>query len=300
MIVNICHYGQDEHAPIFEDVIDSIRSSFCRLGVAHRSSRNYMDFNVYNLLVGEVISLEARAFPPQMFRNSTIFQLESLTKGGFLEQYPNYLNLLRQFPVIWDYSQANIRFLREQGINTAVHVPVGYDPILERIPQLPRQDVDVLFYGSANPRRGAILDALRQAGFVVEYHFGLYSGKRDSLVSRSKIVLNIHQFDGQVVEEVRLSYLLANGRFVISEAGDHDPYDGGVVFTPYDKLVESCTRYLRPYDKAECDKIAAHGQAVIRQKPFWLGVRTALLASGFFPQLTSENPAWDGYWPTVT
>ena len=43
--------------------------------------------------------------------------------------------------------------------------------------------------------------------------------KRDYILNRSKIVLNINYYDNSVLETARLSYLIANKAFVISEPG---------------------------------------------------------------------------------
>jgi hypothetical protein len=51
------------------------------------------------------------------------------------------------------------------------HVPLGYATELPRISRATEQDIDVLFYGSLNPRRAAVLDQLRQAGLAVEFAF---------------------------------------------------------------------------------------------------------------------------------
>ncbi|WP_043743747.1 hypothetical protein [Paramagnetospirillum magneticum] len=298
MTINICHVGYNEHKPIFDDVIDSLRSAFCRLGVPHRYSLNYVDPGAINLMIGHVSFIEKRELPPGGLKNTIIFQLESLTEGSLLEKCPYYIELLRQATQIWDYSPTNVAFLNSQGIHTAIHVPIGHDPILERIDHVENRDIDVLFYGAKMPRRTAILQSLINAGYKVEHIFGVYGGKRDGYIARSKIVINIHQFDKQVVEEVRLSYLLANRCFVVSEVADRDPYDGGVVFVPYDKLVETCAHYLNPASKAERDRLAERGHQAIQAYPFWRGVRAALLAKGGFPQLAQERAEWGQYWTT--
>ena len=64
-----------------------------------------------------------------------------------------------------------------------------------------------------------MLNALRGGGFRVEWLLNLYGADRDALLARSKIVINMHQHDAQVFEIVRVSYLLANRRTVVSERG---------------------------------------------------------------------------------
>lgn len=159
---------------------------------------------------------------------------------------PALLALFRRHRV-WDYSQTNIERLAAWQVDRLTHVPVGYVPELTRIASVP-EDIDVLFYGSRSPRRQAVLDALRARGFRIEYPFGVYGAARDALIARSKIVLNMHLYEANVFEIVRVSYLLANRRVVVSEPGANPAEDGdlgaGIAFAAYDDLVDRCTELL--------------------------------------------------------
>jgi hypothetical protein len=130
----------------------------------------------------------------------------------------------------------------------ARHVPIGYAPELSRITRSPRPDVDVAFCGSLTERRVAVLQALRDRGAHVEVMCGVYGAARDALLARAKIVLNLHALESRVFEIVRVSYLLANQLFVVSEPGLGEPVErglaSGVAFADYDELVERCLYYL--------------------------------------------------------
>ncbi len=147
----------------------------------------------------------------------------------------------------------------------ALHVPVGYVPALTRIPPAPMPDIDVLFIGSLVARRIQILQALERQGARVVAVYGRYGRERDDLIARAKIVLNIHFHPAKVFEIVRVSYLLANRRFVVSESGSdatvEGAFAGGVVFAEYDRLVETCLAYLR--DEAARREIAARGFSIM-------------------------------------
>jgi hypothetical protein len=149
--------------------------------------------------------------------------------------------------VVWDYSLANIQALARHGI-AARHVPIGYVPELTRIPAAPQKDIDVLFVGSIVERRLAVLQSLHERGANVIPAFGVYGAQRDALIARAKIVLNMHMHDAKVFEIVRVSYLLANRCFVVSERGldlaGERPYADGIVFADYDDLVDACLRSL--------------------------------------------------------
>jgi hypothetical protein len=122
-------------------------------------------------------------------------------------------------------------------------------PELTRIKPAPEEDIDILLYGSLNERRLNILKQLHNIGLKVEALFGVYGKQRDHYISRSKIVLNIHYYEAKVFEIVRVYYLLANKKFVISEPGNDQklerPVRDGLVFAPYNSLVEESMKYLR-------------------------------------------------------
>jgi hypothetical protein len=155
---------------------------------------------------------------------------------------PKLLDLFRRYP-LWDYSQANIERLAALQIPRPTHVPIGYVPELTRIAPAP-EDIDVLFYGALPPRRRIILDQLTARGLKVQWLFGVYGASRDAWIARSKVVLSFHQYEAQVFEMVRVSYLLANKRAVVCERSA-DPIDergleSGVAFADYGELVERC------------------------------------------------------------
>ena len=155
-----------------------------------------------------------------------------------------YCNLLRRLEV-WDYSRRNIERLVTAGIAGRVkHVPVGYVPELTRIPAQPVQDIDVLFYGSINDRRARVIAQLRDMGLNVQAVFGVYGQERDALIARAKVVLNLHYYNTSIFEIVRVSYLLANVKAVVSEYHlgteiEEDLVDA-VKLAAYDELAPAC------------------------------------------------------------
>jgi hypothetical protein len=176
---------------------------------------------------------------------SVLYNLEQITPESPWVT-PALLELLRAHEV-WDYSEANVESLRAMSVH-ARHVPIGYAPELARIARSPRPDIDVVFCGSLTERRVAILQSLRERGVNVESVCGVYGTERDALLARAKIALNLHAFESKVFEIVRVSYLLANQLFVVSEPGLGEPVEralaSGVAFADYDDLVERCVHYL--------------------------------------------------------
>lgn len=191
--------------------------------------------------------------------DAILYNLEQLEPGSPWFD-ARVVDLLRRHAV-WDYSARNAARYPELGLAPPRVVPIGYAPVLTRIPPAPAEDVDVLFYGSPSERRRRVLDALRARGLRVEAVFGLYGAARDRLVARSKVVLNVHFYDAKVFEIVRVSYLLANRRCVVSERGadaeEERAFEGGVAFAAYEELVEACLRLVG--DAAARERIAAEG-----------------------------------------
>jgi hypothetical protein len=76
----------------------------------------------------------------------------------------------------------------------------------------------------------------------------MYGEARDSLISRSKIVLNVNDDRGDIFEIVRVSYLLANKKAVVStldpRTAIEDDIISGVKFTEMDKLVDDCVKLI--------------------------------------------------------
>jgi hypothetical protein len=115
---------------------------------------------------------------------------------------------------------------------------------MPRIRRDVEQDIDVLFFGCVNPRRAKVLNELIDRGVKVAHSSDLYGAERDEAIARAKIVLNVHHYAAKIFEAARVSYLLANRCFVVTEEAEHMPWSGAYVAVPYDRLVETCITYL--------------------------------------------------------
>ena len=204
--------------------------------------------------------------PVDLPRDAVLYNLEQVERGS-VWMTDDAIAPLRRHRV-WDYSARNVDAFKTLGIE-ATHVPIGYAANLERIAPLHDKDIDVLFYGSLNERRIAVLDALEARGAKVVDLFGQYGEARDAHIARAKVVLNVHHYEAQILEEVRLFHLLANRAFVVSENGDpaaEAAYAGGVVFAPYPKLVDVVLSALaQPAARA---RVALEGQRLAKARPY--------------------------------
>jgi hypothetical protein len=151
---------------------------------------------------------------------------------------------------VWDYTPANVPSWRTLGRPEVKVVPVGYAPILSRIPKAPRQDIDVLIYGMSGERRLQTFHALSQRGLATVFVSGLYGAARDELISRAKVVLNINLYPHtRIFEIVRVSYLLANRKAVVADLDVSTSIDDDI--KPAVKLASTLPELLN-----SCDSLA--------------------------------------------
>lgn len=212
----------------------------------------------------------------------------------------DFLKLYRRH-VVFDFSRTNVERLRRLGCERVVHCPIGYSPVLTRIEPVPVEDIDVLFYGTLSGRRLAVFDALRRRSVrtadggerpvrVVELQ-GVYGRERDAAIARAKIVLNIHNNPPEVApsifEIVRVSYLLANRKCVVSEDGSQDPdLDAfartATAYVPYERIPDTCVALLDEGAKGNGEmrkRIAMAGYEAMRAVDQAEAVKSALEAS---------------------
>jgi hypothetical protein len=242
---------------IFRELLFLLRGALTSLGHDCVIKANQLDPERTNIVIGYHLLqygdyLSSYRYIP--------FQLEQLAaEGGWYSE--NARLILEGAADVWDYSRRNIGFLAEKGLAARL-LPVGYHEdleIVEHAPE-PEKDIDILFYGSINERRKAILDPLgRIPRARVATLTGIYGKERDSYIARSRIVLNMHFYKTAILEQVRVSFLLNNACFVVSEESQDDPYDGvPLVQAPYDRLVEVCRRYLETPDEIERERLRSY------------------------------------------
>lgn len=199
----------------FNDVIDTISWGLEQLGHEVSYAVNTFSFEATNIVFGaQVVPLEMlEAFPDC----TIIYNFEQL-RGVKPDEIVLQLRYCASRFKIWDYSFANLDLWRSIGATDVQVVPVGYAPILGKIPKVENQDIDVLLYGSPGQNRLNVFYELSQSGLTTVFVCGLYGSGRDNLIARSKIVLNINLIgSAKIFEIVRVSYLLANRKAVVAD-----------------------------------------------------------------------------------
>jgi hypothetical protein len=229
-----------EGSLVFREVLFLLRNSLRDLGHTAEIVPNQLSPDHINIIVGYHL-LDWGEYLKQV--RYIPFQFEQLdSKVGWYSQTAE--KILGGAEEIWDYSARNIEFLKGKGLQ-AKHVLIGYHPDLEVVPESKNKDIDVLFYGSVNDRRTQLMEGLKKecnAQFVA----GVFGAERDELIARSKIVLNVHHFyQTQIMEAVRISFLLNNSCFVISEeSADHAFPQVDLVTTKFDNIHDTVLDYL--------------------------------------------------------
>ena len=246
-------------AHVFDDVARLLQASLRTLGHAAMIRYGQVDPSAQNISLGYHLLKE-----PEQLRDMIVYQFEPLGLPGTARYLPHRLELLRAAREIWEYSEVNLAFLQSQGITNAKLLPLGYHPDLETIPNLADEPIDVLFYGVPADRRVAPVEELnRRCKFRLL--FGVYGPERDQVIAQSKIVLNMHCQDNQPFEQARVSYLLNNSRFVVSESSPDDPYPGATAMVPWEHLVVTCLDFLaKPRER---EGIARRGHELLKKMP---------------------------------
>jgi hypothetical protein len=246
----------------FDDVSRLLCCSFQSLGIPCTCQVNVFEPAAVNVILGYQMLEDPAILRSQ---DCIIYQLESLPDQPreWLALDDRRLALLQAARAVWDYSPENIAFLAAKGLNRVKLLPLGFHEQLQTVPKT-TPDIDVFFYGAVNVRRKAVLDALARK-CRTKAVFGVYGEKRDQYLGRSRIILNLHQSAAQLMEQVRVSYLLNNRCFVVSEETVDNPYAGALVTAAYDDLVDCCLRYLD--DPGARDRMAEAGFAFLAQRP---------------------------------
>lgn len=109
---------------------------------------------------------------------------------------------------------------------------------------------------------------LQKAGLRVYAPFGVYGAERDALIARAKLVLNIHAHPTKVLEIVRISYLLANRKAVVTEMDAETELESdirdAVAGVPYDRLVAECQRLVA--DAADRQNLEDRGYTMFQRR----------------------------------
>jgi len=161
---------------------------------------------------------------PQMFETlppserRILFQLEqSVSSRWFSEKY---ISDLENSLAVFEYSLTNIEFLETKGLKYPhVHyIPIGLPSPDIHIPNSLEKEYDFLFYGDSNssPRRRTFLSKLGKK-FNVKICNNLFGDEMHTAIRKAKVVVNIHYYEGALLEMPRIQECISLGVPVLSE-----------------------------------------------------------------------------------
>ena len=175
-----------------------------------------------------------RRFPG---KKVVIYQLEQLFDGSKWANGHTY-SWLKGADEIWEYDLSNLEWLRRNGFRT-LYRPMSYCEALRDIPSAER-DIDVLFYGYPTQRRLSVLGKVMGSTWdrlSTLWATGVSGDRLRELISRAKVVLNVHAFvEDCRQEQVRMFYPVINGCCVVSERSPHNEFGKSIVECPVDKI----------------------------------------------------------------
>lgn len=230
----------------YKEVIETVHWGLEQLGHQVSYAANVFASNATNIIFGaQVMELEAFDALPS---DTIVYNFEQL-RGIPADRIRRQLKICAERFKIWDYSAANLDAWMSVKRGNVQVVPIGYAPILTRIPKPQYQDIDVLLYGSPGENRLYVFDALCRTGLSAAFLCGFYGNARDDLIARSKIVLNILSYDrAKIFEIVRVSYLWANRKAVISDSEPgvymEEDVHAAITLSSLDDIAASCGKLL--------------------------------------------------------
>ncbi len=202
------------HSLGFLDPAQYFQYQFRRLGAEVSMGKNRLKHNAVNFVFGAHLGFD----PGLRDHYDCIFvNFEQLGEGG-AQLAQSYFRLLGSSAVV-DYDARNVPNYTQQVEDVPV-VPLWFAPYLRsESPQaLVERPIDLLFFGSMNDRRRALLDRIQAKGVnVSQFDSPLYGPERDDFVRQSKAVFNAHFYETSRFEQARVSHCLSLGTPVISE-----------------------------------------------------------------------------------
>lgn len=194
--------------------------------------------------------------PKKLFsmpKNYIVYNFEQFTTDK--QWSSHYIDFLKNAIYVIDYSIKNIIKFEDYNINTYYlpHTPNGSyrHKNLDNI----NKDIDVLFIGNMNKRRSKWLNKLvvSHKDYKLKIVNKTFFEESIEYLARSKIVVNIHYYEGDTILEVsRIIPALENNCLVISEKSDDDIYNiiykDIIDISEEDELNNNIEKTLNDYD----------------------------------------------------
>lgn len=190
-----------------------------------------------------------------------IFQLEQSVSSRWFTR--KYMNTLKESLGVLEYSLSNIEFLSKQNLKyPKVHyLPIGvsddnYFSMLEK-----KKKYDFVFYGdiTSSKRRRKFIEKLQEK-YNVKVCSNLFGMELYDILKDARAVINIHYYEGALLETPRICECISLGIPVLSEdtidQGDYPELLGAIRFFEEGSVVsmmENAELILRDLDIINAD-----------------------------------------------
>lgn len=232
---------------VFTELALCLRDSLAAAGWTSHHRCNEADPQAISIVIGALPPFPSLAtqLDPHRTLIANFEQLGSTSAiaGG------EYQRWLRDW-VVLDYHSRNVEYLKRCNPGQRVfEIPIAPGPSVGFACEAGSdRTVDVLFFGSLNDRRAALLEQIKAAGMSVEVVAGAYGSELAPAVQRARIVLHIHFYDTALFPVARVLQPVMAGVPIVCEtpvfAQLSDWSASGIVFAPYEDLVDTCRRLL--------------------------------------------------------
>lgn len=206
-----------DHAASWYELAELVQYGLLRAGFDCSTGVNQFESKRTNIVFGaHYVTAEMEPLIP---RDTLLFnteQLPILSEDFCHHRYMQIRYWAQKGFRFLDYSAENVPVLSAWGASEVILLPLGYVPELDRLNKQPKK-YDCLFYGGINRRRHELLREIQDLGVNHKFLHGVYGEERDVFIEKSKFVLNLHLYDSEVFELVRVNYLMHNKICVLTE-----------------------------------------------------------------------------------
>jgi len=183
----------------------------------------------------------------QLYDNKSQWYNIKSNNGNVVNRTKHIQKALSECDEIWDYSLDNINFLKTEGFNNIIHVPLDFTSKLIKTNNIVNPKYELLFLGSVNDRRAKTLSLLsdkynicilapevdcnkyKDNNFGKCMHHSAFGDDLYEYVFNSKIIINLHYYESCLQEQVRIFELLINNKLIISEKSKRN-YFGDLIY----------------------------------------------------------------------
>jgi hypothetical protein len=238
----------------------------------------------------------------QMFKHlppadkRVIFQLEQTVSSRWFT--PQYMKTLKDSLGVLEYSLTNIDFLAKNGLK---YPKVHYLPIGASLDETVAvgegsKQYDFVFYGDSlsSDRRRRFLEKLQEV-YSVKICNDLFGDELYAVIRDSRVVINIHYYEGALLEMPRICECISLGVPVLSEGTfDQDEYpelEGAVTFFKEGSIDSMMACAAELLDNIE--KVDLEGATIVSASRFNFMLDRFLTAIGVVPaNIILERPIY--------